>query len=166
MHRNLARAALHLVPEAPPEGRGRTDRLPPENGVGHKEARPAGGNGELEDEVGDGFEQEVQLLAHAEGCGHAHGAVEFAVLHLGVHAQWRGHMGINRTPQELKGETVQWFELDLARGLVGGLVDAGVEHDVVELQLAGDHGGGGMTAPPLQQEGFHIIQLEHAGGGT
>ena len=162
---HLARPALHLAPEAPPEGRGGTHGGRPERGVGEEQPRPSSGNRELEGEVRDRLEEEVELLPHAEGGRHAHGAAELVEVDLGADGERRGDVGVYGAPQELKGEPVDGLELDLAGGLVGGPVGAGVEHHVVQLQLPGHRRLGGV-APPLEEEGLDVVQLEHAGRGT
>ena len=103
------------------------------------------------------------FLADAEGGGDADGVALFAVLHESGHVERGAHVRIDGTPQQLKRVAVDGTEADFPALSVKGLVDARVQDDLIETDLAGH--AGGQLALALQQDGLNVVQNQLALGG-
>ena len=98
------------------------------------------------------------LLPECEGSRHPHSVPLLAVLHQSVDVHRRANVRIYRATQQLKRVAIEWAKLEFPRRLVGGLVHTGVEHGVVEANLAG-HATRHLTFA-LQQYGFNVVNVE------
>ncbi len=96
------------------------------------------------------------FLAYGEGGGDSDGVALFAVLHEGRHIDGGADVGVDGAAEQLKRVSVHRCELDLTGFLVEGLVDAGMEDNVVQTHLT-RHAARHLTFA-LQQDGFNVVQ--------
>ena len=133
----MSRGAADLSSETSPEGtRGLNRPLATELRVGHEEARPAGWDGELEEEVLDGLLANVELLANCKLCCHGDCVPSLIELHEGRNGDGRGLVGLDAGPKDLKRVAINRGEHQLSCGLVLLLIYAWMKNDVAQPHLS------------------------------